>query len=317
MRRAVGGVLVIPVLFIASCAGPGHAANDGDATLPSVADVSASSNRGEEPAEYELCAEFPHGTSSPADRLEGWWNSTPVDPATGEVVTDPAMWQDVRMREHPRVAIVNSDSGEFVTWDRTLCGQDPSYEPVIEQKWPTHSLVVVDMDTGEVLSSTTLDSIAVLDAANTGAMEGSTDGGFSIDIEPLVGADAAHYAALAHASGLEVVRLEQVTIEETGEIWIDGALIDPNTGSIVAFTWDETQAGIPDDGSLELYSPVDVPGARVLGREDVAVAHFLAESAEGTSLLSIDVTPAGPEATWPAEIRDEIVHTLIPAFLDS
>src|SRR5699024_3794946 len=135
------------------------------------------------------------------------------------------------------------------------------------------------MDTAEVLSSTTLDSITALDAATTGAGEGSAGGGFSMDIEPLVGADAAHYTALAQASGLEVERLEQVTVEETGEVWIDGALVDPNTGSIVAFTWDETQAGLPDDGSLELYSPVDVPGARVLGREDVAGAHFLAESA--------------------------------------
>ena len=169
VHRTVGSVLALFVLLVASCAGEGG--SDVEVIASSTATpVPADSH--EEPTEYELCAEFPSGTSSAADLLEGWWNSAPADPVTGDVIQDPALWRDERMREHPRVAIVNSDTGEFVTWDRVLCGQDPSYEPVIEQDWPASSLVVIDMDSNEVLSSLPLDSITALDGAAASAAEG-------------------------------------------------------------------------------------------------------------------------------------------------
>lgn len=162
VRRTVASVLALFVLFTASCAEQGS--SDVDASSFSTATpVPADSHA--EPVEYELCAEFPGGTSSPADLLEGWWNSAPADPVTGDVIQDPALWRDERMREHPRVAIVNTDTGEFVTWDRMLCGQDPSYKPVVGQDWPASSLVVIDMDSNEVLSSVPLDSITALDGA--------------------------------------------------------------------------------------------------------------------------------------------------------
>lgn len=97
--------------------------------------------------------EVPRETPFAADRLEGWWNATPADPLTGDALADPADWGDARMREHPRVAVVDTQSGYWVTWDRTICGETDAYAPTIEADWPPLSYVVVDIDSGEMLES--------------------------------------------------------------------------------------------------------------------------------------------------------------------
>jgi hypothetical protein len=112
----------------------------------------ASPTEGTEPGSASApapCAEFPPVGPLPGD-LEGWWNGTPAD-ADGNVVTDPELWP-AEPREHPRVALVDTDTGAPVsTWDRVACGPDPDYAPVPQVDWPAGSVAIVDMDTGETL----------------------------------------------------------------------------------------------------------------------------------------------------------------------
>ncbi|RYV49794.1 hypothetical protein EUA98_16850 [Pengzhenrongella frigida] len=68
------------------------------------------------------------------------------------MIDDPAQWPEPLMREHPRVALIETDSGEVIsTWDRLVCGQDPSYLPALQEAWAGKSIVIVDMDTNELL----------------------------------------------------------------------------------------------------------------------------------------------------------------------
>jgi hypothetical protein len=107
---------------------------------------------------YALCAEFPAVGSLPGD-LEGWWNGTPAN-ADGSIIQNPEDWPDSRPREHPRVAVVAVATAEvYSTWDRTTCGDDPTYTPIRTDQWPAVGevdTVVLDMDTGEVLSAESL-----------------------------------------------------------------------------------------------------------------------------------------------------------------
>lgn len=102
-----------------------------------------------------LCAEFPDEPSSddpdlPAD-LEGFFNATPAD-AEGNVLTDPAQWADPRMIEHPRVALIDTDTGRVIsTWDRVACSRNVDYEPLVDPDWPPSSTAIVDMDTGALV----------------------------------------------------------------------------------------------------------------------------------------------------------------------
>ena len=111
-----------------------------------------------EAASYDLCAEFPPVASSGHDDLEGWWSATPANP-DGSIIEDPAAWPDRRMVRHPRTAVVDVESGEVLsTWDRTTCTDDPAFVPVPDDQWPAvtddaRELVVVDMDTNEVVST--------------------------------------------------------------------------------------------------------------------------------------------------------------------
>ncbi|GAA3817529.1 hypothetical protein CSO01_30250 [Cellulomonas soli] len=100
-----------------------------------------------------LCAEFHVTDSAPGD-VEGWWSSSPAD-ADGNVLTDPARWPE-QLREHPRVALVDTDTGAVISsWDRATCGPDDTYAPVPSADWPTGSIAVVDMDTGETIATMT------------------------------------------------------------------------------------------------------------------------------------------------------------------
>ncbi|NMR18656.1 hypothetical protein [Cellulomonas fimi] len=97
-----------------------------------------------------LCAEFPPAGPVPGD-VEGWWNATPAD-EDGTVIEDPARWPEAKMAEHPRVALVATDTGDVIsTWDRVACGQDTSYRPLLQDDWPQGAIVIVDMDTNELL----------------------------------------------------------------------------------------------------------------------------------------------------------------------
>ena len=96
------------------------------------------------------CAEFPPVGSLPGD-VEGWWSSAPAD-ADGNVLADPADWPE-QMREHLRVALVDTGTATVIsTYDRIACGHDDSYTPTPADDWPADAVVVVDMDTGEVIT---------------------------------------------------------------------------------------------------------------------------------------------------------------------
>lgn len=148
-------VLVVVTALSAGCAAP---VPTGAPSTPSpVLDESAPSTPGGavQPSDPQpsptLCAQFPGGSTSPGD-LEGFFNATPAD-EHGRVLTDPSRW-DTRLREHPRVALVEVDTGRVVsTYDRVSCTvDDPAYvPPPADPAWPSGGTAVVDMDTGATI----------------------------------------------------------------------------------------------------------------------------------------------------------------------
>ncbi|MEL7976081.1 hypothetical protein AAG589_09490 [Isoptericola sp. F-RaC21] len=109
-------------------------------------------------AAADLCAVLPSslaGTNDasgqPDGGYEGWFNSTPTD-ADGKALRDPAEWPD-EMREHPRVALVNTWTDTVVaSYDRVRCGEVDGWQvPEDTSDWPPKSVVVVDVSTGEVV----------------------------------------------------------------------------------------------------------------------------------------------------------------------
>jgi hypothetical protein len=128
------------VALTAACAPPSEQAA---VPNPSTA-VAAPDGPVDKPA-ATLCAEFPQGD------VEGWWNAAPAD-ENGNVIDDPALWPEERITEHPRVALVATDTGAVIsTWDRVACGQDNDYQPALQEDWPKGAIVIVDMDTNELL----------------------------------------------------------------------------------------------------------------------------------------------------------------------
>lgn len=100
-----------------------------------------------------LCADLPP-SSAPGD---GWWNASPAT-ADGGVVRDPSDWPDARMREHPRVALVDADTAAVLSaWDRVACVDEiPGYDPPAPRaEWEAGTVVVPDADTGELLDTLT------------------------------------------------------------------------------------------------------------------------------------------------------------------
>lgn len=143
MRVARRGAVALPllgVLALAGCAsGAAGASGPTEAPAPSAAagvdrprEAHGSTEATLDPTPattLALCAEFPDdGGALPGD-VEAWWNATPAN-ADGSVALDPEQWP-AQMREHPRVATVEVDSGTVISlYDRTTCRQDPAgYEP--------------------------------------------------------------------------------------------------------------------------------------------------------------------------------------------
>ncbi len=151
-RRAVLPIMA-GIALTASCAGAGPAAplaSPQDASLPSAASGAEPSST--QATQAGLCAEFPPARQADPGDLEGWFNAAPAN-ADGSVITDPAQWPDPRLVAHPRVALVDTDTGAVIsTYDRIACSvDDPTYAPTLDPSWPTGSTAIVDMDTGELL----------------------------------------------------------------------------------------------------------------------------------------------------------------------
>jgi hypothetical protein len=101
-----------------------------------------------------MCAEFPSSRSYG----DGWFNATPAAP-DGTVLLDPDDWPAM-IREHPRVALVDADTGALLsTWDRVACTDSiPGYQvPERTAEWEPGTTVVLDADTGEVLTGLPVD----------------------------------------------------------------------------------------------------------------------------------------------------------------
>ena len=83
-------------------------------------------------------------------RIESWWNGSPAD-ADGNVAQDLDEWHEPT-RSHPRVALVDTDTGEVLeTWDRAACAVGTPYEFVPGEPLAAGSIAAVDMDTDEVV----------------------------------------------------------------------------------------------------------------------------------------------------------------------
>jgi hypothetical protein len=155
----VGAVALLPAACSAVPGAASDAASVGAAPTPAptAAQVTDGTVPGPTaaPTAYEICAEFPVPDGPLPGDVEAWWNATPAF-ADGSINQDPATWPS-QMREHPRVAVVWTGTGEVVsTWDRVACREGVPFEPTRTDAWPSEleaDLVAVDMDTGEVLSS--------------------------------------------------------------------------------------------------------------------------------------------------------------------
>jgi hypothetical protein len=152
--------LAVGAVLLSGCAAAAHEAaptGTGDAATPPA--VAAPPGETASAASYDLCAEFPARPPTGQGDLEGWWSSTPANP-DGSVIEDPALWPEPKMVQHPRTAVVDVESGEVLsTWDRTTCTDVPGFVPTPDDRWPAVSddareLVVVDVDTGEVVNTT-------------------------------------------------------------------------------------------------------------------------------------------------------------------
>lgn len=154
LRRALV-VAVASVLALAGCTGAEESptaeqpTKAGSSTPSATAtDTGPDDGRTDDTTDEELCATLPAGIAGP---YEGWFNSTPALP-DGSVATDAEDFPD-DIREHPRVVLVNTWSGEVVaSYDRVRCGRVDGWEvPDEASSWPEHSIVVVDATTGDVV----------------------------------------------------------------------------------------------------------------------------------------------------------------------
>ncbi|WP_166844888.1 hypothetical protein [Isoptericola sp. BMS4] len=158
LRRALV-VAVAAVAALAGCTGAegsptveqpteaGGGMPSATATDPGSGDA-RTDDTSDDTSDEELCATLPAAIAGP---YEGWFNGTPALP-DGSVVTETEDFPDV-IREHPRVVLVNTWSGEVVaSYDRVRCGRVDGWEaPDEASSWPEHSVVVVDATTGDVV----------------------------------------------------------------------------------------------------------------------------------------------------------------------
>lgn len=307
----LSSVAVLSVVVLAACS-PADPAPEPAA----AAATSAPSLEDGESEDGALCAEFPsRETPFAADRLEGWWNATPADPQTGETVVDPAEWTDARMREHPRVAVVDTQSGYWVTWDRTICGATDEYGPTTEPDWPPLSYVVVDIDSGELLESV---EIADVDGGEGLATTRSVlatvleSGWVELDED-----DAALYSALVAPEdpyGLELVGGARVDKPD-----VAGGVFESDGGTGFSF---RVQRG-PDLVLGELLGFVAEP-LEVDGGEGQTVGApswgFMAEAVATGGECSVSVTalPTGTDVPpWPEGYADYLSTTVLERLLST
>ncbi|QDB79860.1 hypothetical protein FE251_11100 [Georgenia wutianyii] len=264
-----------------------------------------------EPARYALCAELPaQPQPMPVERFDGWWNA---DPTSGQAALDPAEWPDPRMREHPRVAVVDTQSGGWTTWDRTICGQSDEFSPVIEKGWPDLSYVVVDLDTGEVLESA---PIADVDGG-AGLRTTSTA---SADIEAngwdVLGADeAAPYAALVREDdpwpGLRFVHAAKVTPTAVGGVY--------ESADGVGFTFRLQREERMGDGGLAGREPrpLQIDGAEGWTYAGASWA-FVADAVTPGCSASVHAVPVSTDVPpWPEGYDDYLAGTVLPRLLQA
>ncbi|GAB6940269.1 hypothetical protein JCM11754A_37960 [Isoptericola variabilis] len=155
--RVVAAWWLATVGLLAGC---GHDVEPAPDAVPAAAAPDATTTHDPTPGATadDLCAVLPSslaGTDDvpgqPDGGYEGWFNSTPAD-ADGKPLRDPADWPE-QMREHPRVALVNTWSDTVVaSYDRVRCGEVEGWQlPDDTSDWPRESVVVVDVSTGEVV----------------------------------------------------------------------------------------------------------------------------------------------------------------------
>ncbi|MFF3066359.1 hypothetical protein ACFVQ3_17620 [Oerskovia sp. NPDC057915] len=86
--------------------------------------------------------------------FEGWWNNFPAD-ADGNVLPVEEWPQEVL--DHPVTAQVETRDGTVLeTFDRRSCGSVPGYVPPPLDTLPADSIVVLDVETGEILTESAL-----------------------------------------------------------------------------------------------------------------------------------------------------------------
>ncbi|KRC42863.1 hypothetical protein ASE27_00835 [Oerskovia sp. Root918] len=95
-----------------------------------------------------------HGNPMTLGGLEGWWNSFPAD-LDGDVLPVEEWPQEIL--DHPVTAQVETRSGTVLeTFDRRSCTSVPDYVPPPLDTLPAESIVVLDVETGEILAESTL-----------------------------------------------------------------------------------------------------------------------------------------------------------------
>lgn len=160
LRRAggfvTGSAIAVTMLVLGGCAGV-------DQKSPSAPEMAYLTQSVEpyvpdptEPSEddgsvEELCTELPEDERGP-EEFEGWWSSNLLLESGEGNILYPLEWPESQVLQHPRIALVEVDSGRVIAaYDRIACGQDKTYQPVLDDSWPEGSVVVVDMDTNELL----------------------------------------------------------------------------------------------------------------------------------------------------------------------
>jgi len=306
VRRVLSSVAILSVAVLAACS-PAEPAPE-----PTTAASPSASSDGDEPG--TLCAELPSPeTPFAADQLEGWWNATPADPRSGEVLADPTEWPDARMREHPRVAVVDTQSGYWVTWDRTICGATDEYAPTVEPDWPPLSYVVVDIDSGELLESVEIADVDDGRGLTTTASVLSTvldNGGTE-----LAGDDIVRYSTLVAAE--DPYGLELVGGARLGEPDVVGGVFESADETGFSFRVQRGQDLVLGELLVFVPEPLEIDGGQ--GQTVGAPSWgFMAEALATGGECSVSVTalPTGTDVPpWPEGYADYLSTTVLERLL--
>lgn len=159
------------------------------------------------------------------------------------------------------------------------------------------------------------DSVDAADQADPAVMPPED---ITITVEAVPQRDQQEFESLGRSASLTLERLDEIHIAETGDLWLDGYFLDPSSGTMVTFTLDQAEAGIPDDPVIaEMYQDVEVDNARVLIREDEFSVALLAERADGTAFLSISIDPPSHTEPWSPAVKEKVIQHIVPGLLSS